>query len=338
MNREKQYGARYWEVGNEPDIYGRRAGEPEFSPAWYAERFRAYAQAMKAVDPGVKVFGPVLSHKLEEWMPPFIAACGDVIDGLSWHFYGGDGRQPEVNLLASTARFDRQVEQVRGWWRDPALNPQGHRREVPLLISEYGASYQTESPRNLRTHAATLWTADMLGRLLANRIDLAAYFTLWGMGYHGVWDRLGTVQPVYHVFRLFKEFGDQLLRAESDQPLLPAYASRRGDGALSVMVVNKSPDTAYRAAISLQGARALGRTELWRHTEEQPAAVGIYAGPLDPLDVTFPPYSTSLLVIPVEPDAPALLRGVLGATAAAAAVVGAMLAWRTRRARVRRSS
>lgn len=328
MNLTKRFGARYWEVGNEPDIYGRRAGEPEFTPQWYAERFRAFAVAMKAVDPSIKVFGPVLSNKLDEWMPPFIRACGDVADGLSWHFYGGNNRLPEADLLASTARFDRQVAQVRGWWRDPALNPRGAGRDVPLLISEYGPSYDSQAQRNLVTHAAALWTADMLGHLLVNRIDLAAYFTLWGIGYHGVWDRRGTPQPAHSVFRLFNEFGDRLLHAESDQPLLPAYAAWRGDGALSLLVINKSPDTAYRAAVEVRGARPAGPVQVWRHIDGAAATLTPYAGPLAPLDVTFPPYSTTLLVIPAEPGAPALMWGMLSG---AAALAGALALRRRRR-------
>jgi hypothetical protein len=34
-NAEKKFGARFWEVGNEPDLYQRGAGEPDFGPAWY---------------------------------------------------------------------------------------------------------------------------------------------------------------------------------------------------------------------------------------------------------------------------------------------------------------
>ena len=153
-NFEKKYGARFWEVGNEPDLYQRRAGEPDYSPAWYNERFRAYAQAMKAEDPSIKLFGPVLSNKLDEWMRPFISECGDIADGLSWHFYGGNDKQSEAALLASTANFDQQVAKVRGWWQDPAVNPKGHTRQVPLLISEYGASYVTNISKNLTTQAA----------------------------------------------------------------------------------------------------------------------------------------------------------------------------------------
>src|SRR4051812_10673509 len=38
-NAEKKYGARFWEVGNEPDLYPQRVGEPDISPAWYNQRF-----------------------------------------------------------------------------------------------------------------------------------------------------------------------------------------------------------------------------------------------------------------------------------------------------------
>ena len=333
-NFTRKYGARFWEVGNEPDLYAKRAGEPDFSPGWYAERFRAYTQAMKKVDPSIKVFGPVLSNKLDEWMRPFITECGDIVDGLSWHFYGGDDKQPEADMLASPARFDRQVQQVRGWWRDPAVNPKGHAREVPLLISEYGASYLTNNPKNLTTPAAALWTADMLGHMVTQRIDMAAYFTLWGIGYHGVWDNRGKIRPVYYSFLLFNQFGDRLVRAESDQALLPAYAALRNDGALSLMVVNKSPDTAYRAAIELQGFAAGAPAQLWRHDKATPGAQMPYAGPLAPLDVTFPPYSTTMLVLPPRGGLPTAL---LWAGAAGATLIGGIMALRRRRVRETRS-
>jgi hypothetical protein len=329
-NVNKKYAARYWEVGNEPDEYRRRPTEPNFSPDWYAERFRAYNQAMKAVDPSIKIFGPVLSSKLDQWMRPFITQCGDIVDGLSWHFYGGSDKLSEADLLASPARFDRQVEQVRGWWRDPAVNPQGHTREVPLLISEYGASYVTNNPKNLTSQAAAVWTADMLGHLLKQRIDMAAYFTLWGIGNHGAWDNRGKIRPVYYSFLLFNQFGNRLVHAESDQALLPAYAALRDDGALSLMVVNKSPDTAYHAAIELQGFAAGAPAQLWRHDKQTPGAQTTYDGPLAPLDITFPPYSTTMLVLPPRGG---LAAALLWAGAGAAALVGGILALRRRRVR-----
>jgi hypothetical protein len=333
-NIDKKYGARFWEIGNEPDLYQQRAGEPDFGPAWYNERFRAYAQAMKAEDPGVKLFGPVLSNKLDEWMRPFISACGDIADGLSWHFYGGNSKQSEAALLASTANFDQQVAKVRGWWQDPAVNPKGHTRQVPLLISEYGASYDSNSPKNLTSHAATVWIADMLGHLVTQRIDMAAFFALWGISFHGVWDNRGKIRPVYTTFLLFSQFGDRLLKADSDQPLLPAYAALRPDGALSLMLVNKDPATTYRATIDLQGFNAAAPVRIWRHDKQTPGTPSDYAGPLAPLDISVPPYSTTMLVIPARPG---LSTPLIWAGAGGAALLAGLAAWRLRRGRMART-
>jgi hypothetical protein len=333
-NIEKKYGARFWEVGNEPDLYPQRASEPDYSPAWYNERFRAYAQAMKAEDPSIKLFGPVLSNKLDEWMRPFISECGDIADGLSWHFYGGNDKQSEAALLASTANFDQQVAKVRGWWHDPAVNPKGHTRQVPLLISEYGASYVSNSPKNLTTPAAAVWTADMLGHLVTQQIDLAAYFALWGLSFHGVWDNRGKIRPVYATFLLFNQFGDRLLKAESDQPLLPAYAALRPDGALSLMIVNKDPATTYRTTIDLQGFSAAAPIRVWRHDKQTPGTPSDYTGPHTPLDITVSPYSTTMLVIPARPGLPMPL---IVAGAGGAALLAGLAAWRLRRARLRRT-
>ena len=286
---------------------------------------------MKAEDPSIKLFGPVLSNKLDEWMRPFISECGDIADGLSWHFYGGNSKQPEAALLASTANFDQQVAKVRGWWQDPAVNPKGHMRQVPLLISEYGASYDSNSPRNLTSQAASLWTADMLGHLVTQRIDMAAYFALWGLSFHGVWDNRGKIRPVYTTFRLFNQFGDRLLKAESDQPLLPAYAALRPDGALSLMIVNKDPDTAYRAMIDLQGFSATAPVRVWRHDKQTPGTSSDYAGPLAPLDITLPPYSTTMLVIPARSG---LSTPLIWAGAGGAALLAGLAAWRLRRGRM----
>lgn len=323
-NIVKGYGARFWEVGNEPDIYGRRAGEPEFSPEWYAERFRVYAQAMKAVDPSIKIFGPVLSHRLDEWMPPFIRACGDIIDGLCWHFYGGGAALAEADLLASTARFDDQVTRVRNWWRDRSLNPQGANRDAALMISEYGASYETNNPRNLITHAAALWTADMLGHLALNQVDIAAYFTLWGINYHGVWDRRGAPQPVHAIFQLFSGFGERLVAAESDQPLLAAFAALRDDGVLTLLLVNKNPVEGYDITLEPAGFAPLTGGRLQLYSADAPLTALSLASEATPLRFGIPPYTAALLEIPGQetpPAAPiALIGGALGLAAAAGAL------------------
>src|SRR5436190_1896173 len=65
-NVTKGYGAKYWEIGNE--IYGNghygadweADSHPAKTPVEYANNVVAYADAMKAVDPSVKI-GAVLT-------------------------------------------------------------------------------------------------------------------------------------------------------------------------------------------------------------------------------------------------------------------------------------
>jgi hypothetical protein len=89
-NVENDYDFRYWEVGNEPDLYvnrRNRSGDPMFDADWYNASFREFATAMKAVDPDIQIVGPVVTGGWREWMPAFIAANGDVVDVISWHWY-----------------------------------------------------------------------------------------------------------------------------------------------------------------------------------------------------------------------------------------------------------
>jgi alpha-L-arabinofuranosidase len=89
-NVEHDYDFRYWEIGNEPDLYKNRRhrrGDPEFTVEWYNARFREFAKAMKAVDPTIQIAGPVVTGGWRQWMPAFIAANGDIVDVLSWHWY-----------------------------------------------------------------------------------------------------------------------------------------------------------------------------------------------------------------------------------------------------------
>jgi hypothetical protein len=173
----------------------------------------------------------------------------------------------------------------------------------------------------------------MLGHLVTQRIDMAAYFALWGISYHGVWDNRGKIRPVYSTFLLFSQFGDRLLKAESNQPLLSAYAALRPDGALSLMLVNKDPATTYRATIDLQSFSAAAPVRVWRHDKQTPGTPSDYAGPLAPLDISLSPYSTTMLVIPARLGVPAPL---IWAGAGGAALLAGLAAWRLRRARMGR--
>lgn len=74
-NIENSYGFKYWEIGNEPDLYMERENVPngsDYTPEWYSQRYREFYTAMKAVDSSILIAGPVVIVHWEDWMPTFI--------------------------------------------------------------------------------------------------------------------------------------------------------------------------------------------------------------------------------------------------------------------------
>jgi hypothetical protein len=75
-NVDKKLGIKFWEVGNEMDGYWEEGGP--VTATQYVNKYLTYARAMKAVDPSIVIFGPVMSTS------EFDAAASMQLDGLTW--------------------------------------------------------------------------------------------------------------------------------------------------------------------------------------------------------------------------------------------------------------
>lgn len=303
-NVERGYGFRTWEIGNEPDGYSGRPtepGDPAFDVDWYNVQFRNFALAMKAVDPSIQIAGPAVRDGWMTWLPAFIATNGDLVDVLSWHWVPPGHELTDAQLLATPPQIERQVAVIREWWRTPRSNPKGHKRPIPpLFLSEYAASPDATSQRPLATQAGALWTAEVVGRLANIGVEMASYTALQGAGWHGLLDERGAPRPAFGIFRLYSQWGQTQLAVESpDEALLPVFASRRSDGALAVLALNKDPQQPRPIELAFTGFRAAGRAEVWRQDAAHPA--GEQLAPVavqDMISATLPPYSATLFIIP----------------------------------------
>jgi len=317
-NVEKGYGFRYWEVGNEPDLYVRRphkSGDPAFDMDWYNARFREFATAMKAVDPGIQVVGPVVTGGWREWMPAFIHANGDIVDVISWHWYPHGDELSDAEALATPVQIEEQVETIRAWWRDPEVNPLGYERPIPpLFLSEYSVSWASGVRRHLGTQVAALWDAEVVGRMANLGVEMAAHFALQATRWHGLIGTLEDPRPVYGIYRLYAHWGSaQVVAESSDEQLLPAFASLRDDGALAIMVINKDPVQAREATLSIEGFRPIGQAQVWLQDEGCPTAEAL--PPIvveETFSYIFPPYSATLLILKPTPWNVGLLLVGLG--------------------------
>jgi Glycoside hydrolase family 44 len=142
--------------------------------------------------------------------------------------------------------------------------------------------------------------ADVLGIFGRENLDLA---TLWAPP--------KTTDPGAYAFRMFlnydgngSAFGDTGVQAASADPdrLSVFAAQRRSDGALTVMVVNKSTSD-LTAPLSLTGYQGTAAAKVYRYGQADPSAIAHL--PDQQLTnggatVTFPGYSITELVVPAQ--------------------------------------
>lgn len=309
VNGERGYGVRYWSIGNEPSLYATSRREEGYGVERYNAEWRAFAEAMRAADPTIRLVGPDI-HQFDAqggprdpqgnpWMEGFLRANGDLVDVVAFHRYpfptSRDDPQPTVEeLYASSAEWDAMIPYLRGLIRATTG------RDLPVAVTEVNANW-TGAARGEATpdsHAGAIWWADVLARLIRERAEMAAQFALHGPRREG-WGLVEKykVRPAYHVYTLFDRLGSEQVFAASDDPLVTAVAALREDGALTLALVSRARE-ARALPLSLAGFAPDQAAELYRLDAEH-SGEALAPLPLSPgMALELPPESLSVLVIP----------------------------------------
>ncbi len=236
------------EVGNEEDITMHRAHDPSFAP--YAALFNQQARAMHRANRAVTVFGPAGTNEYQWWaldsLGMFLRAAGDrfgsgQVDGVSLHFYKG-------------ASWDDTKGVPQYWLTGPWPYIKGairlyDRRALPVDISEWNLGGSgTNNPYNA-TLGHALVTADMIGAFALSGVAGEQYFDThgangWGLLYgDGEAAPRDSPTPTYYAMALWGAMGRTVLPLqEDDNPAttVSCYATRRPDGSLQVLAINKT--------------------------------------------------------------------------------------------------
>jgi hypothetical protein len=251
-NVERGYGIRYWYIGNEPSLY-RDYDVDTLNAQW-----RPIALAMREVDPGIVLIGPEphqwaglpgidpVDRDGREWVRGLPEANGDLVDIGAVHRYpfprsaGGPGTTVD-DLRRSTAEWERLVSRLRALARE-VTGRDGLRFAVTEANSHWSATIGGEATNDSAFNA--IWWADVLGKLIVDGAHVVAYFDLHSSDARGGWGLFSNtgVRPAYHVYTLYREFGDDLLDASTSAPHVSAYAARRREGALTLLVTNLADD------------------------------------------------------------------------------------------------
>ncbi len=211
-NIEKGYNFKYWELGNEQTL------DPcGLDAASYAQRYASYRAALKAVDPSIRMLGPVAHMpSYPGWEDTLVSTVGNDVDVLTWHWYqltewtsDGNAFAYEGGSVDALFAHDGNVgttchegfgctsAQPKGGNIDPGrLSRWTYRRGIgeaklnqvnqyrvanPTMetaITEFGPhAVLHEHPIN-SNHVAAIWLADVLPRHAYNGLDIVTYYSL----------------------------------------------------------------------------------------------------------------------------------------------------------------
>ncbi len=237
---------KYYELGNEIDLEVFQGNSSGMSPDEYANRARAYQQAMLAVDPNIQIIGGVpagasdiirtgwscCGNDVSQYITKGLAAsraAGKDWGAASFHWYQGGGDEDATSMFRWSWPENYQTSSG-DWWRNsyariwsegvgPWIRDRGMSgyANTKLGISELGVSSvsdpQTASNAN---HAAAIWYSDVLGRLAYNGIDWVTQWDSYAAGneYFSLIypnsDQTTTptlnLRPTYYAYVMYKEY------------------------------------------------------------------------------------------------------------------------------------
>ncbi|HKP80600.1 MAG TPA: alpha-L-arabinofuranosidase C-terminal domain-containing protein [Pyrinomonadaceae bacterium] len=311
------FGVKFWEVGNE--IWGdwvRGHSDAET----YARNYNRYAQAMRAVDPTIKLIA--VGDNDMNWNRTVLREAGRNIDYLAiHHYYGRREMQGDLsNLMARPLFFEHFYTQVKQLLEELALAGR-----VKLAINEWGLDLPTERQYSMESalYAARLMNVFERSGEIVEMSAVSDLVNGWPGGIIQSGRHEVFVSPIYLVNQLYAEHrGDHVLtikiqsptfntsREGTNIPYLDATASRTADSkTLFIKAVNTSQTSALLTTITIDGVMPAPRAELKTITAPSinvandfslPNAVSIQKRMLPSgrrFVVTLPKHSVSVIVL-----------------------------------------
>ncbi len=338
-------GIKNWEVGNElygngyyyggcgwePDMHlpypslapltacSNRQNNPALSPAAYGTVVKAFATAMKAVDPTIKVGGIVHWPYSEyaDWNRSMLPQACASIDFVVNHWYAGSTL---ANLLTSPhSDIPMMFKDLRTALTTSTNGCGAKGATMPLAVTEWGPNTNNDgdlksalSPPSgtavTHTQLPGIFAADAYanfmeqGALSVHWLELHSATYLGGddtpsWGYHGA-----------QMAHALAAVGDALIPATitgAAATSLQPHASKHADGSLSVMLTNTSPTVTAAVTINVTGG-ALGcvgtrtaYTPVMSDMDGTVASAPIFAAASGAsAQVAVPPYSVVVVAFP----------------------------------------
>jgi hypothetical protein len=353
ISRPAPLGFKYWEIGNENyGTWETDSNAVPNDPFTYAQRTRDFISFMKLADPGIKIgivltpgedsfanyttnsaLNPRTGKTHNGWTPVLLATLrtlGVTPDfGIHHRYAQNPPGENDAVLLQSSSSWSADAADLRQQLTDYLPSSAA----VELVCTEnnsvsYNPGKQTTSLVN------GLFLADSLGQLMKTEFNGLIWWDLrnsqspnnnnsaslygWRLyGDYGVVSGLSSPYPTYYTIRLLQHFGrpaDTVIAATSDYQLLSAYAMRRLDGAVNLLVINKDPLNTLPGQVALTSFIGHSNVTVYSYGIPQDNAAQSGIGSPDITQTNFiatnttftygfPPYSATVLAFAPAPPA-----------------------------------
>jgi Glycosyl hydrolases family 39/Dockerin type I domain len=318
---------KYWLIGNEPDLNS-------ISVSTYSNDFNADNDAMKTVDPNIKIGGPTTAWLDDPFIPTFIQNSGGRVDFIDFHGYPSVASYTYAGFFNWASGTGDGITKVKGW-----LNQYVPARASQIFIEvgewsmDPGSLYTTYGPngRNLtKSQFNVVWGADVIGQIVKNGGVAMHYGTkgnvvAWTSGTRVDYDTgqsinmtLDDPMAPYHAYGmwtgegLFRGFGTKLATSSTTLPNVDVFAS---DNQKNIVVVNKDTANAQSGIFQLNGVSS-GTVDVWQHKpgmlfNQPPVHVGSGALSNGSFSYSIPALSaTTFVVTPASSSPPTVTLSV----------------------------
>ena len=356
LQHPRPFGFKLWQVGDEvfnngfygadhtgdldlhgpapesPKDWSKLKGNAKLSPDSYAENFKSYRSAMKAVDPSIHIGAalttppdPALRNKtywdqngehldVQSWATAnwgagwnrsvLKNACAD-LDFVTLEWTLASTLPPDYKTLneadlLSTSKVQFEIV-VNAMLADYASNcPKG--RVLPLVFAPAAISAW---PKVEHPVVKAIWVADLYATLIESGSLNTGWTEMYGDSMLSA-DRK-SLGPAFYGFQMLHTIahapGDLLVDARSSSSMVAVHAARRRDGYIGLMLINKDPQMAANVKVSLANGvvGAEGRRIDYGSAQFSAGAkpaVSQFSAPGNEFTVTVPPYTISDILLP----------------------------------------
>jgi xylan 1,4-beta-xylosidase len=229
----------YFEVWNEPNLKAFWTGTQKD----YFKLYRATAEALKSVDPLLRVGGPATAKNA--WIADFLAFCDKhklPVDFVSTHHYPTDAfGKVGANTISQLQHAPPHV------MRSDAQQVRDQAGELPVYYTEWNVSSNPRDPLHDEPFSAAYAT-----KIIMEAQGLIQGYSFWTFsdifnenyfpsvpfqGGFGLLNLHGIAKPTYRAFALLHHLGTEALDVEGTQDTVDAWVVKK-ENAVTIVLTN----------------------------------------------------------------------------------------------------